>query len=309
MTDQMSPPSPPRPDRERPGPYLRIEKPPWYVAAVTALLVAIIALLIIVLVRDDGTQVQTVAPTTIDPVPTLPAPSTDTSDTAATSTSTTVGSTTSSAATTTTVSSTTTVPSTTTTIATTTIPPTTVPDWVDSAVWPWYDSAVRYDDPVDVARGFATDFAGFDDPIVGVFRQGDAQSGEVEVRADGPGPVTTVLVRRLGPDGDWWVIGAVTDNLWIDEPEVLDEVTSPLTVQGRVLAFEGRAQLQLRAAGSTAALHEGYVTGGGDRLREFETEFTFAEPDGGGGALLLRTFSMDDGAVQQVAVLRILFAG
>jgi hypothetical protein len=278
------------------------------VAAVTALLLAIIVLLVVLLVRDEGTEVQTVASTTTASSPTLPGTgddgSTPTSGSTATTAATTTSASTSSASTSTTASSTTTTaPTTTATTATTT----TIPSWADSAVWPWYDSPVRYDDPVEAAGGFATSYAGFVDPIVGPFLQGDSQSGEVEVRATDRGPVTTVLVRRLGPDGDWFVVGAVADELRIEQPGALDEVTSPLAVTGEVLAFEGRAGLQLRADDSHAPIYDGYVTGGGDQPRPFETEITFVEPAGGGGALMLRTHSMDDGAVQQVAVRRVLF--
>ena len=50
---------------------------------------------------------------------------------------------------------------------------------------------------MSAARGFATDYVGFTDPIVGEFQQGDARSGEVPVQATVIGPITTVLVRQL----------------------------------------------------------------------------------------------------------------
>jgi nucleoid-associated protein YgaU len=60
------------------------------------------------------------------------------------------------------------------------------------------------------ATGFATELVGFTDPVVGEFQQGDARSGEVEVRAAADGPVTTVLVRQVGSDDTWSVLGAAT---------------------------------------------------------------------------------------------------
>lgn len=67
-----------------------------------------------------------------------------------------------------------------------------------TAVWPFVSGTTRYTDPVSAARGFAADFVGFTDPVVGDFRQGDSRSGEVPVQAKASAPVTTVLVRKLG---------------------------------------------------------------------------------------------------------------
>ena len=93
------------------------------------------------------------------------------------------------------------------TTPTTTIPLTALPVDTSTAVWPFASSATRYSDPVSAARGFAADYAGFPDPVVGEFRQGDARSGEVPVQAKATGPITTVLVRELGDS--WWVLGSV----------------------------------------------------------------------------------------------------
>ena len=63
-----------------------------------------------------------------------------------------------------------------TTSANSTLPtvPTTLPVDTSTAVWPAASSSTRYSDPVSAARGFATDYVGFTDPIVGEFQQGDA---------------------------------------------------------------------------------------------------------------------------------------
>jgi hypothetical protein len=75
------------------------------------------------------------------------------------------------------------------------------------AIWPLADTSTRFDDPVAVATGFAVDYLGFTDPVIGEFRAGDGRSGEVEVRAVDVGPPTRVLVRQLTDDDTWWVVG------------------------------------------------------------------------------------------------------
>ena len=110
---------------------------------------------------------------------------------------------------------------TTTTLAptTTAAPPTTGAVNTTTAVYPTAGSSVRFDEPTDAARAFAVDFVGFVDPVVGEFQQGDSQSGEIEIRPSTSGPVTTVLVRRLGES--WWVLGAATANIELKDPAAL----------------------------------------------------------------------------------------
>ena len=46
-------------------------------------------------------------------------------------------------------------------------------DPLAGAVWPLPDSETRYTDPVEAARGFAVDFVGFIDPVLGEFLVAD----------------------------------------------------------------------------------------------------------------------------------------
>ena len=82
---------------------------------------------------------------------------------------------------------------------------------IATAVWPFVDSDTRYTDPVEAARGFATEFVGFKEPTVGPFQQGDSRSGEVEVRTKISTP-TTVFVRLMSDD-TWWVLGSATADI------------------------------------------------------------------------------------------------
>ena len=113
-------------------------------------------------------------------------------------------------------------PATTTTsssVSTTTLPPGAD---VSSAVWPVAESSTRYSDPIEAARGFALEYVGFTELVVGEFRQGDSRSGEVSIQAFAGGPTTTAFVRQL--DDTWWVLGAATENIQVTAPDALARV-------------------------------------------------------------------------------------
>ena len=183
-----------------------------------------------------------------------------------------------------------------------------LPDDVRPAIWPWPDTDTRYDDPVGAATGFAIEFLGFDDPIVGEFMAGDSRSGEVELRAVDTGPVTLVLVRQLTDDDSWWILGAAGENITIDEPEAGDEVASPLTVSGTARAFEGTVDVELRADGNGEPILEGFVTGsGGPEPGPYTERFEFTSPGPLGGALVMLSRSAEDGSTIEASALRIFY--
>ena len=176
------------------------------------------------------------------------------------------------------------------------------------AVWPAAGTSQRFDDPSAAARSFAVELAGFpEDTLIGDFEEGDARSGEVEVRAFERGPVTTVLVRQLGDDESWWVIGAATENIEIDEPTGGSKVSSPLEVRGSGRAFEGTIEVEVRADGQLEPIGGTFVTGGSDQMRPFTGRVEFAHPGVDGGALMLRSRSAEDGSVMEATVVRLLF--
>lgn len=182
---------------------------------------------------------------------------------------------------------------------------------VDEAlvVWPWVSSDVRYETPEAAAQGFAEELAGFTDPIVGGFREGDPRSGEVEIRPSEQGPVTTVLVRQLGPDDSWWVLGSVTQNIEIDQPTAQQELTSPATLVGRALAFEGTVQVSVLGEGREGPLGEGFVTGsGGGEPGPFEGSVEFEPAGASSGAVLFYTLGGEDSRVWEVTAVPVTFA-
>lgn len=177
-----------------------------------------------------------------------------------------------------------------------------------TAVWPRSDTARRFEDPVAAARSFAVDFAGFTDPVLGEFRQGDSHSGEVEVRPRADGPVTTVLVRQLGDDGSWWVLGSATANIEVTEPAALATVGDPVTLKGKANAFEGTVDVDIRADGRDEPLAKGFVTGRMGEMGPFDSTLSFPSPHDGYGAVVFRTLSAEDGSVGEAAVVRVKFA-
>ena len=138
---------------------------------------------------------------------------------------------------------------------------------------------------------------------------GDARSGEIQVQASDPGPSTTVLLRQLTDDDSWWVIGAVSENITIDEPETGAEVSSPLTVSGTASAFEGTVDVQLRVDGTDEPILEGFVTGsGGPEPGPYSEIFEFTSPGETGGALVMLSLSPRDGSVVEASALRIFYS-
>ncbi len=213
-------------------------------------------------------------------------------------TSSTSPTTTSRAPTTTTTSS----PPTTTTTDTTT--PTAA---LQTAVWPTAASSTRYVTPVAAATSFAIEYVHMTHPTVGAFRQGDARSGEVPVQPNPSGPVTTVLVRQLDSTGSWWVLGAATSAITLTEPAWNTVISSPLTLRGMSMAFEGTVQTQVRADDVTAPLATSYVTGGSTAMGPFSGSLPFTRASATSGAVVLLTTSAEDGSVRQATVLRVRF--
>jgi hypothetical protein len=187
-----------------------------------------------------------------------------------------------------------------------TTPPATS-DAPETAVWPWETSSTRFEAPVEAARSFATEFLGFTAPVLGPFMQGDSRSGEVEVRPRSNGPVSTIFVRQ-GGDDSWWVTGAANEDITLHDPEVMDEIRSPVRLRGTALAFEGTVQVHIREDGRREPIGVGFVTGGGQEPAAFEETIDFSTPSAPAGAIVLFTQSAEDGQVWQATVVRVQLA-
>ncbi|MFI7547871.1 Gmad2 immunoglobulin-like domain-containing protein [Actinoplanes sp. NPDC049599] len=128
-----------------------------------------------------------------------------------------------------------------------------------------------------------------------------------------PGPRSRVVLGKAGTS--FSVLGVTTDTIVVDRPadaitpSDLAVVTSPLTISGRALAFEGTVNVrvvQIRN-GAVRRLGSGYVTGGGDVLRPFTGEIAFATPSTDTGWVLASELSAYNGAVTKVTAVRVAF--
>ena len=178
---------------------------------------------------------------------------------------------------------------------------------LQTAVWPTPASATRYATPVAAATGFATDYLHMVGPIAGGFRQGDSRSGEVPMQPSTDGPVTTVLVRQLGADGTWWVLGAAATSITLSTPTWNAVVASPVTVRGMSVAFEGTVQVQVRADDTAAPVGQDSVIGGSTSMGPFSGSVAFVQPKSGSGAIVLLTISAKDGSIREATVVRVRF--
>jgi hypothetical protein len=199
------------------------------------------------------------------------------------------------------------VPTSDTASSTTTAPASISVDEARTVVWPRPGTGTVYDAPTDAARGMATGLAGFTDPLVGEFRQGDSRSGEVDIRPRSTGPATTVLVRQLS-DGHWYAIGASSDDLQLGSPDAGTAVSSPVTVSGRSRAFEGTIIVTVLAQGDPTPLGREPLIGGGGELGPFSGTVRFDLPDDAAtGAIMLTTDSAEDGRIWQATVVPVSF--
>ena len=206
----------------------------------------------------------------------------------------------------------TTTSTTSTTVETTTS--TTAPAGLEQpAIWPAED--VVFATPEEAAEDFVREVLDVP-PALGEFQQGDARSGEIEVFSPGEAqtPTTvvrgTLLLRQLGPDDGWFVIGAQNDNALITTPDSQADVpAAPLTVSGRARGFEASVVVSAFVAGDAATeLDEEVTTGGALETPEPFTvtlDLTGAEPGDVVGLLVrggtgLETDPGDFGAIPVV---------
>ncbi len=172
-------------------------------------------------------------------------------------------------------------------------------------MWPTTASSTRYQTPEAAAQGFATDYLHMVNPVVSPFQQGDARSGEVPVQPSATGSVTTVLVRKLGPDNSWWVLGAGTAAINLTEPAWNAAISSPVTLKGTSVAFEGTVRTQVREDDNNKPLGEGFVTGGSTGMGPFDGTLAFTKPTAKYGAVVLDTISAENGMVMEAMVVRV----
>ena len=190
-------------------------------------------------------------------------------------------------------------------------------------VWP-YTTAAEADgytrglvdeiflDPVRTAREFMRVYVGMEAPVAGEYRAGDAQSGEVEVRPRaGSRLVTTVSVRRVSGDGSpWVVVSAAAAMVKLITPVALEGIRSPVNVSGEASAFEGNVVVQVKEDGMGPTQYlgqEALIGGSGPDLEPYAGPVAFKAPTKTSGAVVVLTYSAEDGSVEQASVVRVRF--
>lgn len=166
------------------------------------------------------------------------------------------------------------------------------------------------------ALKFATGLLGLENPTDDAFRSLSPAQAEVDIyswirgdQAAARGPLTTVTLRRDAKT--WTVTGARTGNIRVASPSPSQAISSPLTVTGQALAWEGVVTVRIvQAKGDKVTeLGRGNVTGGGDRLRPFSGPIRFTKPDAPHGWALFTSASGHNGETIAVTAIPIMFAG
>ena len=124
-------------------------------------------------------------------------------------------------------------------------------------------------------------------PVLGDFMAGDNRSGEMIVYSPGetvPVERSLLLLRQLGPDDRWSVIGAINAAMTIDEPETRSVVPAgSVTVSGRGRGFEGLIVVSAHLIGDTIELIDQEIAMGGslERSEPFHVELDLSDTDPG----------------------------
>jgi hypothetical protein len=274
---------PPTPDEAGAEPGARQRPWPAIVLGVLAALLAVVV--IVLLVRDDDSDVATDETTT-----TVEDTTTTTEE----------------EATTTTEAETTTTEATADTIR----PGGITREEAINVVWPDPASDTTFDEPGAAVESFAEDLLGFVDPVYSEFMQGDSRSGEMEVRATGDGPATTIGVRQLSDD-TWYVLFAATSEVELTTPAAQATVDHPMDVEGTARGFEGQVRVAVYVRGDTEPLAEDFFTAGsGEELESFTGTLDWPiRGEGGWGVVVASTASGADGSTWAATAIPVGFIG
>ena len=164
-----------------------------------------------------------------------------------------------------------------------------------------------------VARAFLTEVVGMRNLTVAGSRWRSDFIATVDFRTRTGGPISQVVLGRSKTS--FTVYGVTTGTIRVDRPAEaitpsdLAVVTSPTTISGEALAFEGAVNVRVVQVrnGVARTLGTGHVTGGGDVMRPFTGQITFAAPGADTGWVLASELSARNGAVTKVTAVRVAF--
>ena len=140
----------------------------------------------------------------------------------------------------------------------------------------WSSTSPEADSPRTAAEVAVRDLIGVT-PVLGDYMAGDSRSGEMIVFS--PAESVSVersllLLRQLGSDDRWSVIGAISAAITIDEPASGSTVPSGLvTVAGLARGFEGLVVVSAHRVGTDEMIDQQITSGGSlDRSEPFRVE-------------------------------------
>jgi hypothetical protein len=122
------------------------------------------------------------------------------------------------------------------------------------------------------------------------------------------GSTTMISLRRI--TSGWQVVAADTETIVVSTPATDQRVSSPLTVRGTAVAFEGHVQVRVvRVSGAkVTALGTGFVVGGGDEPRAFSGAIRFSVGSARSGWFVLAERSERDGSVVRATAVPVRIA-
>ncbi len=149
---------------------------------------------------------------------------------------------------------------------TTALPPTSPVPTEQPAIWPAV--SVTFTTPEQAAADFVGKVLGVP-PALGEFREGDANSGELDVFLVGEDGApsgslrSTLLLRRLGAARGWFVIAAVNENNTIEAPTAASSVPAGhVVVRGKGRGFEALLVVEAWLPGASTFLDQQLGYGG-----------------------------------------------
>ncbi|MGH9186431.1 MAG: GerMN domain-containing protein, partial [Acidimicrobiales bacterium] len=186
------------------------------------------------------------------------------------------------------------------------------PSFYEQVLWPGPEHD-QFADPVDAVRSFVDEFVGLDDPPLSSFHEGEPGAGEVDVFGRGEGGQrldvvrSTVVVRRF--DGHWYVTSASSDDVVIETPQPLADVTSPVRIDGRARGYEGTIAVSMHEGFTPAEfVSEPTIAGCCEELVPFTVTLPlFNPPTTPNGAIVARTDSGSDYAIVGFTAIPVRF--
>lgn len=193
-----------------------------------------------------------------------------------------------------------------------------VQEAVDEGHQPW-----RLD-PASVAERFAQDLAGWRVEVIKVSTDGSAEEGwtasvilrpyigEEEHLIPGPSHTLRLIGLRGAEHPAWFVAGLESEDIVVNTPEPADQVSSPMRVSGRGVAYEGTIHAQIEDDAGNALLRadseDSILMAGAYEPAPFSGQLVFRRPGAPSGILILSA-DTGTGPTPAISIVRIRFAG